>query len=110
MYKITKKLCGKNANKTTPLKNKDDSNISTEAEKIARWEEHFREVLNRPEPEVTANIEQSKIFLDINVSPPSEQELISAIKGLKNGKACGKDTSHAEILKADLSWIHSPKF
>ena len=85
-----------------PLKNKDGSNISTEGERIARWEEHFREVLNRPEPEVTAHIEQSEDLLDIDISPPSEQEVRSATKNLKNGKACGIDQIHAEMLKADL--------
>ena len=102
VYKITKKLCGKMTNKTTPLKNKDGSNISTEEERIARWEEHFREVLNRPEPEVTANIEKSNTFLDIDVSPPSELEVRASIRNLKNGKACGIDGISAEMLKADL--------
>lgn len=102
VYKITKKLCGKKTSQSIPLKNKDGSNISTERERITRWKEHFQEVLNRPEPERTANIEQPKDLLDIDISPPSEQEVRSAIKALKNGKACGIDQIHAEMLKADL--------
>ena len=41
VYKITKKLCGKKISQSMPLKNKDGSNISTEGERIACWEEHF---------------------------------------------------------------------
>ena len=42
VYKITKKLCGKKTSQSMPLKNKDGSNISTEGERIACWEEHFK--------------------------------------------------------------------
>ena len=41
VYKITKKLCGKKISQSMSLKNKDGSNISTEGERIACWEEHF---------------------------------------------------------------------
>ncbi|VDI07730.1 Hypothetical predicted protein [Mytilus galloprovincialis] len=56
LYQITKKLCGQKRNTNMPLKDKQGNLITSEKEQENRWNEHFKEVLNRPEPETTANI------------------------------------------------------
>ena len=65
--------------------------------------EHFKSVLNRPEPEITIYPEPATIDLDINVQAPSENEVKNAISSMKKRKAAGIDAINAEILQADLS-------
>ena len=65
------------------------------------WTEHFQEVLNRPSPDITAEISESDRDLDINTEQPAKQEIITAIKNLKNGKSPGQDNLDAELFKAD---------
>ncbi|KAJ8356898.1 hypothetical protein SKAU_G00196920 [Synaphobranchus kaupii] len=105
VYKITKQLCGKNSSQSAPVKDKDGNNLLTESEQAARWVQHFREVLNCPEPEHPANPTPADNIglLNINTSPPTETEVRSAIQITKDGKAAGSDSIHAEMLKADLN-------
>ena len=56
------------------MKDKHGNIISTEREQTERWVEHFREVLNRPEPDELAEIDPSDVLLDIDTSPPSKGE------------------------------------
>ena len=102
VYKITKQICGGNNNPSVPTKDKRGRIIATEKEKAERWVEHFQEVLNRPEPLVTAEIEVSVEDPHFITTAPSEEEIRSAIKAMKSGKAAGIDGIHAEMLKADI--------
>ncbi len=63
---------------------------------------HFEEVLNRPEPEITAEPEPG-CELDLDIRPPTFQEVKTAITSLKNDKAPGPDLITAEMLKADIA-------
>ena len=58
VYEITKKLCDqkRNANKLTPVKDKQGSliMITSEKEQEIRWKDYFEEFLNHPEPQNTA--------------------------------------------------------
>ena len=63
--------------------------------------EHFKEVLNRPQPTVVPNIQEASIDLDVNTDVPTRREVIQAINSLKNGKAPGNDNLNAELFKAD---------
>ena len=104
VYKITKQLCSKSKSDNVPVKDKDGVVLTTEREQAARWKEHFKEVLNRPEPLIPADPDIDNDFnLDINVDMPTELEVRQAIKSLKNNKAAGVDTITAELLKADLA-------
>ena len=76
--------------------------ITTEAEQDARGTEHFSEVLNRPPPPPTeADIQEAETDLDVNTDPPGKEEIIAAIKSLKNGKFPGQDNLSTEVFKAD---------
>ena len=75
--------------------------LTTKAEQDARWTEHFSEVLNRPPPPTEADIQEAETDLDVNTDPPGKEEIIAAIKSLKNGKSPGQDNLSAEVFKAD---------
>ena len=103
VYKIAKQLCGNNTNHSMPVKDKQGKVLTTEREQAARWVQHFEEVLNRPDPEEPADPPPSKLYLDIDTSPPVIAEVRSAIENMKNGKAPGIDSLQAELFKADIS-------
>ena len=58
-------------------------------------------MLNRPEPELPADIPPAQEDLDVRVDPPSRQEILNAIKSLKNNKAPGQDAILVELLKVN---------
>ena len=102
LYKITKQVCGKFKGSTGgPIKDQQGKLLTIEREQEERWVEHFREVLNRPSPEETPNILEAEEDLDISIDPPTKEEIVSAIKTLKNGKSPGRDNLDAELFKAD---------
>ena len=57
VYDATRKLCNEGPRKVGTIKNKEGKVITKEDDIKERWREHFTEVLNRPNPEITANIE-----------------------------------------------------
>jgi len=101
VYKITKELCGQ-SKQPPPVKDKSGNIISTEREQATRWVEHFRAVLNRPEPTIAFKGRPQLEDLDISTDPPSEEEIMKAIKSMKSGKAAGIDGIQAELLKVDI--------
>jgi len=53
VYKITKFICGKySGSRHAPIRDKQGQLLNSEKDQEARWVEHFKEVLNRPAPEV----------------------------------------------------------
>ena len=50
LYRITKQMAGKKCSYDAPVKDKSGKVLTTEDSQLKRWAEHFREVLNRPEP------------------------------------------------------------
>ena len=88
VYKITKQLSGWNNTCKKPVKDKHGKLLTTEREQAAQWVQHFEEVLNRPEPKEPADPDPLD-DIDINISPPSQAEVETAIKAMKSGKAPG---------------------
>ena len=102
VFKILKIITGKFRGSTTaPIKAKDGTLLTTEKEQENRWKEHFSETLNRPTPIVQADIEEAEEDLNIRTDTPDKEEIIAAIRTLKNGKAPGHDNLNAELFKAD---------
>ena len=102
LYKITKQVCGKFRSITTaPIKNKEGQLLTSETAQEARWTEHFNEVLNRPAPETEPDIQEAEEDLDVVTTPPTKEEIIRAIKSLRNNKAPGPDFLNAELFKFD---------
>ncbi|KAK3757674.1 hypothetical protein RRG08_000183 [Elysia crispata] len=86
---------------TAPIKNKEGQLLTSETAQEARWTEHFNEVLNRPAPETEPDIQEAEEDLDVATTPPTKEEIIRAIKSLKNNKAPGPDFLNAELFKSD---------
>ena len=103
LYKITKSLNGNVSSGNCPIRDKEDNIITDDSKEVSRWQNHFQSILNRPSPEEEADIPEAEIDLDINVDPPTEEEIISSIKAMKSGKAGGKDRVTADMLKVELS-------
>ena len=102
LYNITKQVCGLfRKNLDAPIKGKDGKLLRSEEAQHARWAEYFGEILNRPPPETEPDIPVAVEDLEIETSPPSKEEIINAIKALKNNKAPGPDNLNPELFKTD---------
>nr|KAG5689139.1 hypothetical protein BaRGS_006347 [Batillaria attramentaria] len=111
LYQVTKKLAGKFQQTDKPVKDKNGHPLTTTEEQLKRWAEHFRELLNRPIPEIPPDIPPAETELPINCDKPSKAEIRKAIMTLRNGKAAGPDEIPAEAIKADtetaVNMLHS---
>ena len=85
------------------VKDKNGKMLSTESEVQCRWQEHFSEVLNRPDPEHPAEVPEEDFLEELNISeePLTKEKIISTVRELKNGKAAGFDEVSPDVLKAD---------
>ena len=102
VYKITKLVSGRYCRATdTPTVDRQGRLLTTEAEKEARWVEHIREVLNRTPPTTEAEVQYPDTGLDVSTAPPEKEEIIAAIRSLKNGKSSGQDSLNTELFKAE---------
>ena len=81
VYKITKKICGRNFQNSKPIKDKNGNTLTNEKEQAARWTEHFKEVLNQPSPAELPTIEEDDPVIDLNTDPPSKDEIKKNYKG-----------------------------
>ena len=100
LYKITKLVCGKfHNNSNAPITGKDGKLLATKQEQEKRWAEHFKEVLNQPDPTAPAEVHTRDLELDISTDPPTQHEIRQVIQSLKNGKAPGSDLLCPEFFK-----------
>ena len=65
-----------------PVKDKQVKLLTTENEIEQRLTEHFQERLNWPEPDDIPDIDSADEDLDINLEPPTKEEITKAIKTL----------------------------
>lgn len=101
LYDTTRKLSGKYSRPERPVKDKLGHTLSDKEAQMERWAEHFEELLNRPAPENPPIIPEAETDLLINCDKPKKEEIIEAIKKIRNGKAAGPDQIPPEALKAD---------
>ncbi|CAG2223870.1 unnamed protein product [Mytilus edulis] len=91
LYNITKHLSGRLiSTNSTNIKDKDGQTICKFEKQLERWKEHFEEVLNRPEQEISVErSEEAPPPIEIEMGPITDDEIKAAIKKLKNNKALG---------------------
>ncbi|XP_073695611.1 uncharacterized protein [Garra rufa] len=105
LYNTAKKLSGSYSRPERPVKDKEGRAIAGVEQQINRWSEHFEELLNRPVPSNTPDINPANEDLPINCEKPTREEIRKAITLLKNGKAAGPDNIPAEVLKVDQDTV-----
>lgn len=67
---------------------------------VERWKERFCSVLNREDPENTAEIEMEQpTELDTECSEITEEEIRQYIRKLKRNKPTGSDNIKVEVIK-----------
>ena len=101
IYETTNKLAGNYRQTRQQIKNKNGKVLTTTEEQLERWAEEFKELLNRPQPAVTPQINRADEEPKINLHLQSKSEIKQAIKKLKTAKASGPDNIPPEALKAN---------
>ena len=103
VYKATKRLCNEGPRKVGMVKSKEGKLLTKEDEAKARWKEHFMEVLSRPVPEVVIEMEEADaVNNSINTGEITREEIRSALRDMKSGKAPGIDSITADLLRVDI--------
>ena len=98
LYATTRILSGRHCNPNRPVRNKERTLLTTVEDQLARWKEHFQEVLNRPASDQRLQL-NSGDPLYINIGEITKEEIHKALSRLKNGKAAGTDNILAQALK-----------
>ena len=98
LYATTRILSGRHCNPNRPVRNIEVRLLTMVEDQLARWKEHFQEVLNRPASEQRPQLNPGDP-LDINIGDITKEEIHKALSSLKNGKAAGTDNIPAEALK-----------
>jgi hypothetical protein len=102
LYGIVREITNDRRIISVPIKSKDGKLLLTEEEQNNRWKEHFKLILNQPEPtlDLNLNIDEEVIQeLEVNMSGITIEETKQAIRSLKNNKAPGMDDISTELLK-----------
>lgn len=85
---------------TFPCKDKAGNLLLSADVAMQRWAEYFRETLNGEAAEASmAALEKPPIHDNIQVDPPTIEEVRIAIQRLKNNKSAGLDNIPAELIK-----------
>jgi exonuclease III len=99
LYRIVKDLSGKAAPRI-PVSGADGKPLKSQEQEAKRWKQYFQDILNCPEPTEVHDFSGDCInALDISTEDITIEEVVKAIKKLKNGKAAGVDGIQAELLK-----------
>ena len=88
---------------SAPVKDTNGVPLLTIPEQVARFREHFSNLLNNSNlPELPPEEEiRVQPLRTIDTNPPTVNEIVKAIRSMKNGKAAGNDGLPPELLKAD---------
>ena len=101
LYQTAKQLGNTYTNNDVPVKDINGNLITSETEKLKRWEKHFETVLNKEPPKLRATIKPAETDLDISIEPPTINEIKKAIGNLNRGKAPGDDQVTAEMIQVE---------
>jgi len=73
LFLTTKKLAGKFQQTDMPVQDKDGKPLTTVEEQLKRYTEHFRQLLNRPAPELLPDIPPADLELPISCEKPAKR-------------------------------------
>ena len=102
MFGESKQLCRKWSPHISNLVSTTGEPLKTKEERLERWTEHFKHLLNLATTSgisVLSIVEASK-SLEIDPGPIRFDEVLYAVRKLKNGKANGPDDISAKMLKS----------
>ena len=91
LYWHFNKLRGSSQSGLVPVKDRNGATISDKEKVKERWAEHFENVLNTVAGKDSDENEKVCDTLDVKEDFFNEEELGTALKGLKNNKALGAD-------------------
>lgn len=69
-------MCEHKRNNNNPVKDKQGHLISFKKDQVSLCNEQFKDVLNKSEPETTANILIAEHDLEVNIDIPSKSRLL----------------------------------
>uniref|UniRef100_A0A6P7GLQ4 Uncharacterized protein LOC114338318 n=1 Tax=Diabrotica virgifera virgifera TaxID=50390 RepID=A0A6P7GLQ4_DIAVI len=93
-----------NVGVTQAMRNEAGELIMMETEIVERWKEYFRNLLN-----IESEMEESETTFhsaDVEIPPPTLQEVKNAIASLKDHKAPGNDGINGELIKKGGNVLH----
>ncbi|GFS23321.1 hypothetical protein ElyMa_005130400 [Elysia marginata] len=99
LYKITPELTSPGFGKTPVVKDKNGKVITREKDQHSRWAEHFKEILNRPDQEQSADVERSARELEMKREPITSKEIEKAIRDTKSNRTPGEYNITTNMLK-----------
>ena len=83
------------------IKDANGNKLTKDEDKKARWQEHFKGVLNSDDPMITVDFQDEPLHqLEIDIGPVTIDELKRVILKLKNNKSPGEDRIAPEMCKA----------
>ena len=99
LYRIVKELSGKTMQKL-PINDANGKPLKSHEEQAKRRKEHFKTILNCPEPEIIHEVDNTHVEeLNIDNGKVTADEVYRVIRKMKNGKSAGIDGIQAELLK-----------
>ena len=108
-YQAIKTVYGPQRKNLAPVRSADgDTLIKDKQQILERWSEHFSSLLNHRNPTIPNIIEELPNVPQITILDelPSFQEVLAAVKHLKNNKSAGPDGIPAEIYKEGGYMLH----
>jgi len=90
-------------NNTTVVKDKDDNTLLKNEDQQQRWADHFQDVLNRPDTEEEAIVEDTDFHTEMK---RGRNEIEEAIRQTKGNRAPGEDMITADMFKVGMQEVH----
>ncbi|BHF85772.1 hypothetical protein SprV_1002894400 [Sparganum proliferum] len=115
LYQLIRQVSGKPSTLSDSVRDVNGGFIADNSAKVERWREHFEHHLNYDAQPTSPLLSSSAEFppsptYAVPCDPPSEEEIVDAIRKLRNNKAPGEDGIPAEIFKSCVDtlapWLH----
>ena len=101
-YKELRSVLANRASQSRKLRDKNGVLLNTKGDRLKRWREHFKELLNVPAlvtPSELDTITERVPDVSLEETPTFEETLV-AVQRLRKGKAAGPDGIEPELIQA----------